>query len=71
MASITLLTLGALATLSSPVQAFTRPYPRPYYPSSSNCSSSSLADYALEKVLSDAAPVFGVYEDVQSNTSTW
>ncbi|QIW95827.1 hypothetical protein AMS68_001345 [Peltaster fructicola] len=34
-------------------------------------TSSGLADFALGKVLSDAAPVFGPYKDVQSNTSTW
>lgn len=32
---------------------------------------SPLGDYALEKVLYQAAPVFGHYKNVQSNTSTW
>jgi 1-phosphatidylinositol phosphodiesterase len=31
----------------------------------------SLGHFALEKVLHQAAPVFGNYENVQSNTSTW
>ncbi|KAK4955302.1 hypothetical protein LTR10_007497 [Elasticomyces elasticus] len=67
MASITFLTLAAFATLAEPVLAFGRPY---HHAESTNCSS-SLADFALQKVLSDAAPVFGNYEDVQINTSTW
>jgi len=32
---------------------------------------SPLGHYALEKVLHQAAPVFGVYQNVQSKTSTW
>jgi 1-phosphatidylinositol phosphodiesterase len=32
---------------------------------------SPLADYALQKALNQAAPVFGHYKNVQSNTSTW
>ncbi|KND92256.1 1-phosphatidylinositol phosphodiesterase, partial [Tolypocladium ophioglossoides CBS 100239] len=32
---------------------------------------SSLEDLALQKTLGDASPVFGVYQDVQSRTSTW
>lgn len=34
-------------------------------------ASDTLASLALQKVLQDAAPVFGVYKNVQSNTSTW
>jgi 1-phosphatidylinositol phosphodiesterase len=34
-------------------------------------NASSLGDFALQKVLRQAAPVFGNYENVQSNTSTW
>lgn len=34
-------------------------------------ASSDLAQYALGKVLNDAAPVFGPYSNVQTNTSTW
>lgn len=67
MMAITLLTLAALAALSDPVSAFRS---HGAIPSKENCSS-SLANYALGKVLSDASPVFGLYEDVKSNTSTW
>ena len=34
-------------------------------------NASSLDDFALQNVLSQAAPVFGNYQNVQSNTSTW
>jgi 1-phosphatidylinositol phosphodiesterase len=34
-------------------------------------NASSLADFALQKVLHQAAPAFGNYKNVQSNTSTW
>jgi 1-phosphatidylinositol phosphodiesterase len=34
-------------------------------------NASSLGDFALQKVLHQAAPVFGNYKNVQSNTSTW
>ncbi|KAF2487498.1 PLC-like phosphodiesterase [Neohortaea acidophila] len=30
-----------------------------------------VAEYALDKVLNDASPVFGAYENVQSDSSTW
>ena len=32
---------------------------------------SGLADFALQKVLHEAKPIFGHYKTVQSNTSTW
>jgi len=34
-------------------------------------NASSLGDFALQKVLHQAAPAFGNYKNVQSNTSTW
>jgi len=73
MAAATFLTLAALAAFSEPAYAFGRPpWQRPSGDSSKvNCSSSSLAELALGKVLADAAPVFGDYADVQSNTSAW
>ncbi len=71
MAVVTLLTLTALATLAEPVLADGAPWHQPYPTESSNCSSSALAEFALGKVLNDGAPVFGVYADVQNNTSTW
>ena len=71
MAAVTLLTLTALATLAEPVLAHGAPWHQPYLTGSSNCSSSALAEFALGKVLNDGAPVFGVYADVQNNTSTW
>ena len=36
-----------------------------------SANQSPLRNYALEKVLHQAAPVFGVYKNVQSKTSTW
>lgn len=33
--------------------------------------SASLSSLALQKVLSDAAPIFGNYQDVKTNTSQW
>jgi len=75
MAAATLLTLITLVTFSDYTTAFERPSSPRYGNHSSNAtcsrSSTSLADLALGKVLSDAAPVFGDYADVQSNTSTW
>ncbi|KAK0945881.1 hypothetical protein LTR29_002738 [Friedmanniomyces endolithicus] len=71
MAAVTLLTLTALATLAEPVLAHGAPWHQPYLTGSSNCSSSALAEFALGRVLNDGAPVFGVYADVQNNTSTW
>ncbi|TKA61021.1 hypothetical protein B0A55_11447, partial [Friedmanniomyces simplex] len=71
MAAVTLITLTALATLAEPVVAFGTPYHHTYPTGYSNCSSSDLAQLALGKVLSDAAPVFGIYADVESSTSTW
>jgi hypothetical protein len=67
----TLAALAALAALVDPVTAFggyghgERPH------GGANASSAVLAQFALGKVLDDAAPAFGVYEDVQSKTSTW
>ena len=34
-------------------------------------NASSLGDFALQKVLHQAAPAFGSYKNVQSSTSTW
>lgn len=34
-------------------------------------NASSLGDFALQKVLHQAAPAFGNYKNIQSNTSTW
>ncbi|KAK5116927.1 hypothetical protein LTR62_006648 [Meristemomyces frigidus] len=76
MALLTFVTLAVLATWTQPVLGWSRPWP-PQYPNPSgvakaNCSGTSrLADLALGKVLQDAAPVFGQYADVQTNTSTW
>jgi len=77
MAAASFLTLAALAALSDPAYAFGRPsfqhsnVSAHGSSSGANCSSSLLAEFALEKVLSDAAPVFGDYVDVQNGTSTW
>lgn len=38
---------------------------------SSSNASASLAELALDKVLQDAAPVFGIYENSQVDTSNW
>ena len=40
-------------------------------PNNGSISNSDLAEPALRKVLSDAAPIFGVYEDVQTDASRW
>lgn len=34
-------------------------------------SALSVADLALQKVLQDASPIWGDYETVEKNTSTW
>jgi len=34
-------------------------------------ASDTLANFALQKVLDDAAPIFGNYNNKQTNTSTW
>lgn len=39
--------------------------------SSNYDTSTTLANLALHKVLNDAAPIFGVYQNTQSNTSNW
>lgn len=72
MAAATLLTFATLAGLiSNPVAAFGRVSQHSESVASVSNQSSSLADLALGKVLTDASPVFGDYQDLQSNTSTW
>jgi hypothetical protein len=60
-----LTTLTALVALVDPAYAATS------HQYATTNSSVSLAELALGKVLADAAPAFGDYVDVQSNTSTW
>ncbi|KAK3686698.1 hypothetical protein LTR37_019578 [Vermiconidia calcicola] len=39
--------------------------------SKNNATSSSIEQLALQKVLQDASPIFGRYENVQNGTATW
>jgi len=71
MAALTLITFAALSTLTEPVLAYGRPYQHHSPGTDGNDTSLVLAEFALGKVLEDAAPVFGDYVDVQSNTSNW
>jgi hypothetical protein len=72
MVFATFVTLAALAAVVEPVVAFGRPRHGSGRPNdAANSSSSILAEFALGKVLEDASPAFGEYQDVQSSTSTW
>lgn len=70
MLGATVITLAALSSLSDPALAFSIPF-FPWGHGSAG-EGSELGDFALRKVLQDAAPVFGTYNaDQQSSTSTW
>lgn len=57
----------SMLTLASPIAS-----PEPKKQSiRDSASSSSLAELALQKVLNEAAPVFGYYENVNSQKASW
>ena len=71
---VSLMALLAFAGVTEPALGLKspgNPIPHPQQGHNNSQHDASLAQFALEKVLGDAAPVFGDYEYVQSNASEW
>lgn len=69
MVAFFLITLAAFTSWSRPTLAQFRP--PSHHQSGWGSSRSSLADLALQKVLDDASPVFGISDDKHSSTAAW
>ena len=75
ISTLIVLTILAFATWSS-YREHILPFPQPSSKSKADVPddkspSNSLAEFALSKVLNDAAPIFGHYSNVQTDTSNW
>ncbi|KAK3114212.1 hypothetical protein LTR53_007679 [Teratosphaeriaceae sp. CCFEE 6253] len=71
MGAVTLIALAALSNIAAPAFAFGGLQQHHSPAQTGDCGQTLLAGFALRKVLTDAAPVFGDYEAILSDTSTW